>query len=52
MFREAVLALLTGGESEKKEPENEYCAICRAAKKDHCETCDRTFRTIGGKSDG
>jgi len=47
LFREAVIAFLTGGEDRPESPDEAYCRTCKAAKRDHCDTCSRNIRTIG-----
>jgi hypothetical protein len=43
-FREAVLGFL--GVKTQGDVVDEYCKSCRAAGKDHCDTCDRDIQTI------
>ncbi len=45
LFREAVIAFLTGG--KKQSPEDRFCEACRAAGKDKdCESCDRKIEVL------
>jgi hypothetical protein len=47
IFRETVIAFLTGGEDRPESTDEQYCRACKAAKRDHCDTCSRDFRAIG-----
>ncbi len=48
-FREAVLGFL--GVKTQGDVEDEYCKVCKAAGKDHCETCDRKIEVVEEKKD-
>jgi len=43
-FREAVLSFM--GVKTQTDVESEYCKVCRAAGKDHCDTCDRDIKVV------
>jgi hypothetical protein len=43
LFREAVIAFMTGGKEET--PEDAYCEACKQSGKADCSTCTREIKT-------